>query len=52
VSRRRKLQVALGDRRGDWILLVRLRPVEAARRERVRRQIQRVTRRAERRWSP
>ena len=51
MSRRRYFKVVvLGtDEDGPWFGL--LRPVEAARRERVRRQIQRVKRRAARRWT-
>jgi hypothetical protein len=51
VSRRRRPQVAGYRIVGDWLLPVLLRPVEAARRERVRRQIRRVKRRAARRWT-
>lgn len=50
MSRRRKPQLwgfTLGP---DWIQVIHLRPVQAARRERVRRQVRRVKRRAERRW--
>lgn len=53
MSRRRNPQMALHfDDGRRWVRIVRLKPVEAARRERVRRQIQHVKRRAARRWTP
>jgi hypothetical protein len=52
MSRRRKPQFAISA--ADdwyWIRIERLRPVQIARRERIGRQVRRVKRRAERRWT-
>lgn len=51
MSRRRR-PIFLGYDPADcWMVPIILRPVELARRERVRRQVQRVKRRAARRWT-
>lgn len=51
MSRRRKPQFGGFLYGQTWIQAVYLRPVEAGRRERVRRQVVRVKRRAARRWT-